>query len=94
MSIRVANDQLRQKTESRAVIVPFTLEAEVPAIPPVTEGHSDCVRARPDEPCDVIGVVLQALVVAGPAWPEEVITHALTIHLDEVKAEARDVESG
>ncbi len=94
MAIGVAKDQLRQNAESRAVVVPFALEAEVPAIPAIAERHRDRVRARPNERRDIVRVVLQALVVAGPTWSEQVISHALTIQLDEVETEAGDIESG
>ena len=92
VAIRVANDDLREQSESPAVIVALTLEADVAAIPSIAECHPDCVRARAKERCDIVGVVLQSLVVARPAWSEEVVTHALAIHFDDVEAQARDVE--
>ena len=57
-------------------------------------------RASPDDvlalsqvPRHVVGLVLQPMVVARPARGEELVAHALAVHLQLVEAEAGDVDA-
>ena len=93
LAVSVAHDELREQAESRSIVVALALEAEMPAVPSVTEHRAECVRTWADESSHVVRVVLQTLVVAGPARSEQSVAHALAIQLGGIESEARNVQS-
>jgi len=43
LTVSVAHDELREQAESSSIVIPLALEAEVTAIPSVTERRADRV---------------------------------------------------
>ncbi len=90
--VRVGHFDLHQQREPVAVDVAPAGEAHlVPAVPAVADERPHGVGARLQERRDVVGLVLEALVVAGPAGSEELVAHALAVQVQLVEAVARRV---
>src|SRR5438876_4254671 len=86
LAIRVAYDELREQAESRSIVVALALEAEMPAVPSVTEHRAECVHTWADENSHVLRGVLQTLVVTGPARSEQSVAQALAIQLGAIES--------
>src|SRR4030081_1592601 len=94
VAIGILHNELRKESEVCPVVVALALEPKMPTVPPITECRTKCVDTRANERRHVVGVVLQPLVVARPAWPEQPVAHTLAIQLHGVDSEAGDIESG
>ena len=67
---------------------------QLASIPAAPEHSADDVGAGLQERRDVVRLVLQALVVAGPARREQLVADALSVQMYLVEPVARDVEPG
>ena len=92
--VLVRDSDLHQKAETLAVDIPASFPGQVPAVPAVAELHSDRVGSGLQERRDVVGLVLEALVVARPSRREELIADAPTVQVHLVEAVARHIGSG
>src|ERR1019366_4965015 len=90
-TIGVVDLQLHQQCDGSAVVVLATVEAEVATIPTVAEDDADGVPAGDKIAGDVVGLVLQTRVIAGPAWREQVVADAVAVEMQLVQTPARDV---
>ena len=94
MPICVADDKLREQRQFLSISVPLVAPREPAAVPAIPQRHADGVRARHEQRGDVVGLVLEALVVRRPPRSEKLIAHATAIQLHLVEAQAGDVGSG
>ena len=89
--IGVAHDDLRQQRDALAVGVATSLPGEPAAIPSISERDADRIRPSAKQVGDVVGLVLEPLVVARPTWREHLVADAAAVDLHLVQAEARHV---
>ena len=69
------------------------VEAQISAIPPVTEHRAHRIVAIAQEAGHVVGRVLQPAVIRRPAGGELILAHSAAVHVHSVEPEAGDVES-
>ena len=67
MAIFVLNLDLQQKPKPASINIPLTAKADVAAIPAVAENGAGSIVTALQQGCDVVCLILQAFVVAGPA---------------------------
>ena len=92
-AVRVLDPDLAPQGEAIAVDRAPVGPGEEAAVPAVAQGGADRVLAGAQLPRDVVGLVLEAVVVARPARREELVPHALPVDLQLVEAEARHVRA-
>ena len=88
--ILVGDLDLQEQSEAIAVDV-ATASRQVSAVPAVAEQHAHGVVPALEQGRDVVGLVLQALVVARPARGEELVAHPLAVEVQLVEPVARHV---
>src|SRR6266850_3573646 len=76
-----------------AVEIPLATEADVASIPTITEHYSQHVLSAAEKIRNVVGLILQALVVAGPSGSKDLVADALTIQMHLVQAVAGDISA-
>ena len=77
-----------------AEVVAAAGEPEVPAVPPVGQPHPDRVRSEAELGGDVVGLVAQPMVVAGPSWREHLVADRGAVQLGVVDAVGGGVQPG
>jgi hypothetical protein len=85
--------ELGEQLRALAVIVALT-PADVAAIPAVAEEGAGGVGARAEEDRDIVGLVLHALLVLGPAGGEDIVADAVAVEMKLIEAEGGGVEAG
>ena len=86
--------QLHERPGAVAVDVPFPAEAQVAAEPAVGQLHTDRVGAVPQQGGDVVGLVPQPVVVAGPARRQHLIADHGPVQLGLIDAVGSGVQPG
>ena len=89
----VGDDDLHQQAEAIAVDVALVVPGEVAAVPTIAERDADRVRPPLQERRDVVGLVLQALVVARPPRREHRVANSLPVDGHLVEPVARHVRA-
>ena len=74
--------------------VALILQRQIAAIPAVRQGGGDGVFARAQQRGHVPGLILQALLVAGPAGAQHVRTHRAAVQPQGIDAQRRGVDAG
>src|SRR6185437_15456973 len=86
--------QLGAKSRLAAILIAHAGVAEVSAVPAIAEGCADDVFALGEQRSDVIGAVVDALVVIGPAGDEMIVAEAFAVEMGIADAKSRDIHGG
>src|SRR5690606_38507518 len=84
--------KLCEQAGAVTVVLP-AFPGDVTAVPAVAEQCAEAVVARPQVAGNVIGLVLHAPGIAGPAGAEDIVADALAVDLGLVEPQGGDVEA-
>src|SRR6185369_1727944 len=93
LTARERDVELREQTDGVAVVVPRAAERAFSAVPAAAQHGADDVLPLLQEWRDVVRLVLEPLVVTGPARGEQLVADALAVQMKLVEASAGDVGS-
>ena len=91
LPIVVLDPNLQEQAQSVAVIVALLAEPDYPTIPTIPERDANSVPTLAHVFGYIISLVLDPLVVGGPAWREEFVTDAAAVDSHLIETTARDV---
>jgi hypothetical protein len=92
-TIGVIDPHLHQQRQSISIETAAAAESNIAAIPSVPESHAYSVLATAQQTGDVIGLILQTLVVAGPARSKQLVADALPIQIHFIKTVTADIDA-
>ncbi len=94
-AVRILDLELSQQRRAVTIdIAPAAMETEATAIPAIAQRCAQRVGPRNKLRRHVKGLVAQTVIIARPAWRQDVIAHRFAIDLRCVDAQRRDIQTG
>ena len=92
-AIGIGDVQLEQERQPVTIKVTLSLKAEVAAEPAIPQQRAQGIFSWLQEVGHVIGLILNAFFVAGPARGQQPIPHALAVEVQFIKAQAGGIDA-
>ena len=94
LAVSVGNHELGQQSQPRAIRIPPIIPSHISAEPAVPQQSTQAIHTRFQIRGDVVGLILIAKIVCGPARREVLITDSLSIQLELIESHGRCVQTG
>jgi hypothetical protein len=74
--------ELSAETRFLSIVIPDTIPADVTAVPAVGQNGSPCIFSGLEQGCDIVGAVVNAFSIVGPAGIKALVGDAPAVDVD------------